>query len=62
MSRPAEAHGVAAVPRRSQPDRRGSESSRPITREALHHAMSMVVDQHEDVASVMRPHGHRQYA
>lgn len=37
------------------------EMGEPITREALDHAMSLVVNGHEDVAYIIRTYGHRQY-
>lgn len=37
------------------------ETGEPITSEVLDHAMSMVVNEHADVAYVIRNYGRRQY-
>lgn len=37
------------------------ETGEPITLDALDHAMSMVVNDHDDVAYTVRTYGHRMY-
>lgn len=37
------------------------ESGEEITEEALEHAMRLVVNEHDDVAYIIRTYGHRQY-
>jgi hypothetical protein len=37
------------------------ETGEPITEDTLDHAMGLVVNDHDDVAYVIRTYGHRQY-